>query len=65
MLDKDGYALTSDNLLKMLLVHIRVTAGLPVVIMGETGCGKTSLVKFVALAAGVPDDNFHVLVCHP
>ena len=58
------YALTGDNVLKMMLVHVRVTASLPVVIMGETGCGKTSLLKYLQQAACVPDDNFRVLNIH-
>lgn len=35
------YAISGDNLLKMLLIYSRVAVNLPVVIMGETGCGKT------------------------
>ena len=58
------YALTGDNVLKMMLVHVRVTAGLPVVIMGETGCGKTSLLKYLARAASIDDNNFRVLNIH-
>ena len=58
------YALTGDNLLKMRLVHMRITAGLPVVVMGETGCGKTSLLKYLARAAGIYNDNFQVLNIH-
>lgn len=58
------YALTGDNVLKMMLVHVRVTASLPVVIMGETGCGKTSLLKYLQQAACIPDDNFLVLNIH-
>jgi energy-coupling factor transporter ATP-binding protein EcfA2 len=60
----DNYALAGDNLLKMLLIYSRVQVGLPVVIMGETGCGKTSLVKFLAAAANMPDDNFRVMNFH-
>ena len=62
--DQLEYALTGDNILKMMLVHVRVTAGLPVVIMGETGCGKTSLLKYLARAASIEDDNFRVLNIH-
>lgn len=54
----EGYVLTPDNLLKMAMIHLRLVAGVPVVIMGETGCGKTSLVKSLALASGVSDDRF-------
>ena len=42
------YALTPDNILKMVLIILRVRANVPVIIMGETGCGKTSLVRYLA-----------------
>lgn len=41
------YELTADNVMKMLAVHMRFRCGIPVVIMGETGCGKTRLVSFL------------------
>ena len=55
------YSITSDNLLKMALIIQRVRVGVPVVIMGETGCGKTSLIKFLAKAVDVSFRtlNFH------
>jgi MoxR-like ATPase len=37
-----------DNYLKILMILQRVRVGEPVVIMGETGCGKTYLVKYMA-----------------
>jgi hypothetical protein len=40
-----GYVLTIDNLLKMLSVAFRLKFGLPAVVMGETGCGKSSLMR--------------------
>ena len=40
------YAVTTDNFLKMCIIYLRVQSRVPVVIMGETGCGKTSLIKF-------------------
>ena len=42
------YALTPDNMLKMILIILRVRANVPIIIMGETGCGKTSLVEYLA-----------------
>ena len=42
-----GYVLTPDNFLKMVLIYTRVRAQVPVIIMGETGVGKTSLIKFL------------------
>ncbi|KAM7035519.1 E3 ubiquitin-protein ligase RNF213 [Acridotheres tristis] len=48
VLDPDEtYELTMDNVLKMLAIEMRFRCNIPVVIMGETGCGKTRLVKFL------------------
>lgn len=43
----EGYVLTVDNFLKMALISERAKFGLPIVIIGETGCGKTSLLRFL------------------
>ena len=40
-----GYVLTLDYLLKMISVHERQQSGLPVIISGETGVGKTFLLE--------------------
>jgi len=56
-----SYSLTSDNLLKMALIILRLRAQIPVIIMGETGCGKTSLIKFLSHAAQV---SFYSLNIH-
>ena len=40
---------------------LRIQARIPVVIMGETGCGKTSVVKFLSEAVGA---NFRHLDFH-
>ena len=40
-----SYCFTSDNFIKMILILLRIRAGIPVIMMGETGCGKTSLIK--------------------
>ncbi|XP_052068616.1 uncharacterized protein LOC127707898 [Mytilus californianus] len=55
------YALTPDNLLKMVLISLRVNSNVPVLIMGETGCGKTSLIRFLAK---VCDVEFEVFTIH-
>eukprot|EP00899_Mesostigma_viride_P023399 jgi/Mesvir1/4243/Mv22211-RA.1 len=59
--DRGGYVVTVDNVLKMALMYMRMRAGLPVLMMGETGCGKTSLVQRLAQVVGAP---FEALCLH-
>ena len=42
-----SYKLTSDNVKKLLAIYMRLKAKIPVVIMGETGCGKTRMIKYL------------------
>ena len=58
------YTLTADDALKMMLVHVRICAGEPVIICGETGCGKTSLIKFLLKLLGKVDP-LHALTLSP
>lgn len=54
--DDPTYELTSDNMMKMLAIEMRLQCGIPVVILGETGCGKTRLIQFMCrLKAGITD----------
>ena len=39
------YRITADNYKKMILILFRMFANIPVILMGETGCGKTELIK--------------------
>ncbi|CAG8492109.1 7029_t:CDS:2 [Dentiscutata erythropus] len=55
------YALSADNLIKMALILLRARASIPVVVCGEAGCGKTSLIGFLARVVEV---EFHVLNLH-
>ena len=48
LVDK-SYIITADNFIKMILIYIKLKSNLPIVIMGETGCGKTSLISYMAL----------------
>ena len=48
-----NYCLTGDNLLKMLAIFIRLRVGIPVILMGECGCGKTALLNYLCTWLGV------------
>ena len=57
------YELTTDNVLKMLAIQMRFRCGIPVVMMGETGCGKTRMIEFMSkLKAGHNDEIKNMLV---
>ncbi|CAF4166157.1 unnamed protein product [Rotaria sp. Silwood2] len=56
------YVLTRDNFIKMLLIYMRIQSGIPVLIMGETGCGKTSLIQF--LCQKVLDEDLEIFSIH-
>ena len=42
--DGNNYVITNDNFKKMILLIYRIKANVPVILMGETGCGKTALI---------------------
>ncbi|KAK2833428.1 hypothetical protein Q5P01_017317 [Channa striata] len=66
-LDPDEtFELTTDNILKMLAIHMRFRCGIPVIIMGETGCGKTRLIKFLCelRRSGVATENMKLVKVH-
>ena len=47
-IDDSKYVLTLDYTLKMLNVHECHECGIPMVILGETGVGKTALVEMLS-----------------
>ncbi|RIA99608.1 hypothetical protein C1645_849990 [Glomus cerebriforme] len=55
------YALSGDNLIKMALILLRARANIPVIVCGEAGCGKTSLIAYLALMVEV---QFQALNLH-
>ncbi|XP_078081837.1 E3 ubiquitin-protein ligase rnf213-beta [Mustelus asterias] len=62
----ETYELTTDNILKILAIHMRFRCGIPVIIMGETGCGKTRLIKFLCelRKAGANTENMKLVKVH-
>ena len=47
-IDEQNYVLTLDFTLKMLNIHERYEGGIPVIIEGETGVGKTALIGMLS-----------------
>ena len=43
----ETYELTMDNVKKILAIQMRFRCGIPVIILGETGCGKTRLIRYM------------------
>lgn len=54
-----SYVLTADNIIKILAIIMRLRCNIPVIIMGETGCGKTQLLRFLCslIAQAFPFTN--------
>lgn len=48
VIDDSAYVLTLDYTLKILNIHERFKCGVPVIIEGETGVGKTALLEMVS-----------------
>ena len=46
--DDSAYVLTLDYAIKMLNIHERFKCGVPVIIEGETGVGKTAVVEMLS-----------------
>ncbi|KAF0511310.1 e3 ubiquitin-protein ligase [Gigaspora margarita] len=58
-LDLPLYALSADNITKMALILLRARANVPVVVMGEAGCGKVVEVNYEPfnLHAGIKEQD--------
>jgi MoxR-like ATPase len=41
-------AISEDNFFKMALIYIKMMSGIPVILMGETGIGKTALMELLS-----------------
>ena len=61
----DNYVITEDNYKKMILLVYRIRANVPVIIMGETGCGKTSLIKKLSQILNNGEELVKIINIHP
>ena len=52
-----NYVITADNFVKMVLILLRIRSNIPVIMMGETGCGKTSLIRKLSEMKNNGDSN--------
>ena len=59
---KNGnYVFTRDNFIKMIFIYLRIKSNIPVILMGETGCGKTSLIKMLSLIMHKGEDKLKIM----
>eukprot|EP00833_Pecoramyces_ruminatium_P011449 jgi/Orpsp1_1/1185481/evm.model.c7180000093977.2 len=56
-----SYVFTSDNFIKLILIYLRIRANIPVILLGETGSGKTALIRIMAK---LKDITMHILNIH-
>ncbi|XP_052243691.1 E3 ubiquitin-protein ligase rnf213-alpha-like [Dreissena polymorpha] len=56
------YELTTDNVKKIMAIYMRFRCDIPVIVMGETGCGKTRLVKFMCALQSPPGVNVNNMI---
>jgi len=61
----DNYVITNDNFTKMILLVYRILADIPVIIMGETGCGKTALITKLSQILNNGEIVVEIINIHP
>ena len=61
----DNYVITNDNFTKMVLLVYRIIADIPVILMGETGCGKTALIIKLSQILNKGEKVVEIINIHP
>ena len=59
------YIFTADNFIKMILILLRIRENIPVIMMGETGCGKTSIIRKLSELLNNGENKMKILNIHP
>ena len=62
--NQGNYVFTRDNFIKMVLILQRIESKIPVILMGETGCGKTSLLKMLSVLLNKGKEKMKTLNIH-
>jgi len=63
--ENNNYVITNDNFKKMVLLIYRIIANIPVIIMGDTGCGKTSLITKLNQIINGGKTTLKIINIHP
>ena len=58
------YVFTADNFIKMVLILLRIRENIPIIMMGETGCGKTSLIRKLSELINNGESKMKILNIH-
>ena len=61
----DNYVITNDNFKKMIFLFYRIKSNIPVIIMGETGWGKTLLIKILNQILNKGKMSIKIINIHP
>ena len=61
----DNYVITNDNFTKMILLYYRIIADIPVILMGEEGCGKKTLIKKLNQILNNGEITLEIINIHP
>ena len=59
-----NYIYTRDNFIKSVIIFLKIKAGLPIILMGETGCGKTSLLKMLSIFFNKGKNKMKIMNIH-
>ena len=59
-----NYVYTRDNFIKSVIILKKIKASIPVILMGETGCGKTSLLKMLSIFMNKGSEKMKTLNVH-
>ena len=65
IIEEDDYSMTVDIFRKMILILYRIIANIPVILMGETGCGKTALIKNLNKLLNNGKETLEIVNIHP